>query len=178
MSYAAERFVLSKKIKPSANKFVMLRIAARVDNDTGEAFPSQKTLSDETSLSERTIRKIITQCVESGLLISIRRKRANGSYTTNGYSIPGFSPDFHDEDGSPIGRRGAGGDNTPTNGTRRAGGQRNTEGRWPPEDGGPDFKSLLKSHTEKGKRGAGGSRMGDEPTSTSTDGTCNFEVVS
>jgi hypothetical protein len=35
-----------------------------------------------------------------------------------------------------------------------------------------------KEENKRESGGAGGSRMGDEPTSTSTDGTCNFEVVS
>lgn len=63
-------------------KLLLIALANYADKD-GRCFPSQKTLAEDTCLSDRSIRTILTDLVERGLLDRQERRRADGSRATD-----------------------------------------------------------------------------------------------
>ena len=68
--------VFAASIDASA-KIVLFAIIYHANKETHEAFPSWRTLMDETSLSRSTVMRSIKQLVEAGF-ISKRRRRNGG----------------------------------------------------------------------------------------------------
>jgi len=90
MSIEAMAYVKTLTITKPAQKLVMLLIADRISNETGECFPGQKRLAKEASMTERYVRRILGDLVKSGLLSSRYRYGENGKRTTSAYELVGF----------------------------------------------------------------------------------------
>ncbi|MEG0077409.1 MAG: helix-turn-helix domain-containing protein [Anaerorhabdus sp.] len=57
------------------------------DRKTWSCFPSISTISKDTKLSDRTVRRQLNVLVKEGFVIKIARKRENKGYTSNLYFL-------------------------------------------------------------------------------------------
>lgn len=64
---------------------------AYADYSTGEAFPSRNTLAGILGVSVRTVVRYVTQLETAGWLEVVRRRTANGDWTSNLYRLPTLS---------------------------------------------------------------------------------------
>lgn len=101
MSSEAVRYVLAQTIKPAAIKFYLERVAYRIDNRKGFAWPSQSTIAKEMSVSARTVRKYQEECIRRELLRSRCQKNVGGRFTSNRYEIPGLIDWLSDQNANP-----------------------------------------------------------------------------
>lgn len=90
MSIEAMAYVKSLHIPSSPQKLIMLLIADRINNETGEAYPGQALLARESSLGERSVRGHLRALEEAGLLTRRKRFTAEGKADTDLYSIAGY----------------------------------------------------------------------------------------
>ena len=72
---------------PNSGQKIVLLVLANYADDEGKAFPSQKTLSEKTCLSERAIRDNLTRLEEVEIISRVPRCRSNGSYTTDLFKL-------------------------------------------------------------------------------------------
>lgn len=72
-------------LKPSI-KFVLLALADASD-DAGYCWPSIPTLAKKTCLNPRSVQRILNQLQAQGFLRVERRRRPDGSPTSNGYRL-------------------------------------------------------------------------------------------
>ena len=72
-------------LKPSI-KFVLLALADASD-DVGYCWPSISTLAKKTCLDPRSVQRILNQLQAQGFLRVERRRRPDGSPTSNGYRL-------------------------------------------------------------------------------------------
>jgi DNA-binding transcriptional ArsR family regulator len=90
MSLEAMAYVKTLEITKPAEKLILLLLADRISNETGECFPGQKRLAKEASMSERTVRRHMKKLGEAGMIISRKRFCPNGNPNTSAYEIVGF----------------------------------------------------------------------------------------
>ncbi len=67
-------------------KFVLVCLCSFAD-DNFTAFPGQKTLARKTGLSESSVRRALKELDQCGLITRARRKRKDGSRTSDFYTI-------------------------------------------------------------------------------------------
>jgi hypothetical protein len=85
------RYVLALTIKPVALKFYMERLAFRLDNDKGYAWPAQDTIAKELSVSRKTVQKLQAEAEKRGYIRATGgQKKEKGQFAANHYEIPGF----------------------------------------------------------------------------------------
>ena len=71
----------------SSEKFVLLVLANRVNQETGQCFPSLNTIARETCLTQRGVQKIIKSLEQKNLITVERSKQANGKNAPNQYAL-------------------------------------------------------------------------------------------
>jgi DNA-binding transcriptional ArsR family regulator len=71
---------------PSGPKFVLVALANRANQD-GECWPSQKDLAKQTSTTDRSVRRHLDWLVSNGIITKSRRRRRDGSYTSDLFKI-------------------------------------------------------------------------------------------
>ena len=82
MSTQAINLVKSHTVGSPTAKVVLLILADYADADWS-AFASQKRIAAEAEVSERTVRRTLTDLVEMGILRRERRHRTDGSRTSD-----------------------------------------------------------------------------------------------
>ncbi|WP_335948602.1 helix-turn-helix domain-containing protein [Salipiger bermudensis] len=80
MSFKVTDLVWSKQLPPF-EKYVLLRVADRVDHDGKNFFSSKKTIMKETGLSRSTVFKVFKSLVKQRLLIEAGQRDCNGGHT-------------------------------------------------------------------------------------------------
>lgn len=90
MSIEAMSYVKKLEIAKPAQKLIMLLLAERIKNETGECFPGQELLAKEASMTGRSVRRHLSELVKTGLLKSRYRYSENGKRTSSAYEIVGF----------------------------------------------------------------------------------------
>lgn len=75
-----------KRDIPTGPKFVLVALANRANQD-GECWPSQKDLAKQTSMTDRSIRRHIEWLVSRGIITKSRRRRRDGSFTSDLFKI-------------------------------------------------------------------------------------------
>lgn len=88
----------SGKFKPGA-VMVLLVLMSRT-NETGECWPSVKTIAAETGQSESSVKRFLRELREAGLVTWRERKAENGDTTSNAYRLHVASPLPKAENGS------------------------------------------------------------------------------
>jgi hypothetical protein len=86
MSVHISSFVWKMKFNNPALKLLAVSMADQAADD-GTCFPSMRHLIERTELCEKTIRAHIKELIAIGLLTVEPRKRANGSSTSNLYTL-------------------------------------------------------------------------------------------
>jgi hypothetical protein len=82
MSWQALGWATKQRVGDSSLKLLLIILANYV-NEEGEAWHSQKRISFDTEIPERTLRRKMTQLVDMGLIEVTERRRENGSRTTS-----------------------------------------------------------------------------------------------
>lgn len=72
---------------PSPSAKLTLQALANYANEDHESYPSHKTLCQKTCLSDRTIRRQLSNLVQLGLITVKQRTRPNGSASSNVYTL-------------------------------------------------------------------------------------------
>lgn len=70
-----------------ADMAVLLAIVDSADRDTGEAWPSHRTIAARSRQTDRNVRKVLDRLREEGWLTWEPRKREGGSQTSNLYTV-------------------------------------------------------------------------------------------
>ena len=83
--FAASRAIFDLPI--SANEKLVLFNLTRRGAVDGDAFPSIKTIAADCSLAERTVQYVLKRLHQAGFLTTETRKNANGSVSSNLYTI-------------------------------------------------------------------------------------------
>lgn len=89
MSSEAVMYVLALDI-PRGPKHVATVLASHVDKNNGMAFPGQKLLASECGLSDRHVRRMISELVDLGVFQKGERRRKDGYRTSDEYELVGF----------------------------------------------------------------------------------------
>lgn len=71
---------------PTGQKFVLVALCNRADHN-GECFPSQSDLAKQTGQNVRSVRRHIEWLCERGFIEKKQRRRKNGSYTSDYFTI-------------------------------------------------------------------------------------------
>lgn len=77
MSIQAVAWAIDQKTGSAAGKVVLICLANYADED-GACWPSQKTIAEETELSERSVREWLQKLEDAGLLTREPRRRDDG----------------------------------------------------------------------------------------------------
>ncbi|WP_166647809.1 helix-turn-helix domain-containing protein [Aquamicrobium defluvii] len=77
MSIQAVAWAIDQKTGSAAGKVVLICLANYADED-GKCWPSQKTIAEETELSERSVREWLQKLEDAGLLTREPRRRDDG----------------------------------------------------------------------------------------------------
>jgi hypothetical protein len=88
MSFAAMAWAASQKKISSGEKLVLIMLADRHNNDTGQCNPSHQRLSEDCCMSEKTVRRCIDGLVAAGLVKKINVVEG-GIKRTNQYILTG-----------------------------------------------------------------------------------------
>lgn len=83
MSYSAQNLVWNLDLRPSSCKFVLLALAMRAGNESGECFPSVAKISADTGLDRKTIMAAILKLESLDLLTVTRLRGAGNKYSIN-----------------------------------------------------------------------------------------------
>ncbi len=83
MTVEAINWAFKQDLAP-AMKVILLALADYADGD-GFAYPGQQSLSEKTSIPERSLRRHLAKLEELGLITRERRKRDDGLRTSDGY---------------------------------------------------------------------------------------------
>lgn len=86
MSIDALSWAFNLDLPSSGVKLTLLALANYAD-ENGEAFPSQKAMAIKTCLCERAIRTHLATLEALGLISRISRTRANGSFTSDLFTL-------------------------------------------------------------------------------------------
>lgn len=126
MSHQATTWVMEFSKSKLASRLVLLAIAHRISNDSGEAFPSVRTIEREANLSESAVHGALRNLVELG---ELEIDRGTSRLGTNIYRMPRFKlwiETIHQRTGAEfapptrrrqVQRRGAGSGPEPSLGT-------------------------------------------------------------
>lgn len=90
MSVEAIAWVKAQYIPSAPQKLIMMVLADRINNDTGECFPGQELLGRECSMQPRTLRDHLPKLEEAKFIKRSQRFEGNGNRTSDAYSFPGF----------------------------------------------------------------------------------------
>jgi GntR family transcriptional regulator len=71
----------------STQKFVLLALAKRADDDGEDSFPFLSTIAQDCCLAKRTARDAITALIGFELVVKEPRYRGDGSNTSNHYRL-------------------------------------------------------------------------------------------
>lgn len=82
MSVQAITWALQQRVRSATHKAVLLVLANRMD-PTGFGWPSQKLVAKESQCCERTVRTVLKDLEEDGVLVRSDRRRKDGSYTSD-----------------------------------------------------------------------------------------------
>ena len=82
MSIQAVAWAISQRVGSPTGK-VLLMCLANYANESGECWPSQKTISREAELSERSTRDWLQKLEVQGFITRSRRHRSDGSRTSD-----------------------------------------------------------------------------------------------
>lgn len=82
MSVQAITWALGVRVRSATHKAVLLVLANRMD-PAGFGWPSQKLVAKEAQCSDRTVRRVLADLEEDGVLIRSDRRRKDGSYSTD-----------------------------------------------------------------------------------------------
>lgn len=85
MSIKAISWALSVKTGSPATKLVLIKLADNA-NDLGRCWPSLRHISEQTELTERSIREQIRKLEKAGL-VTTERRYADGVQLPNGYTL-------------------------------------------------------------------------------------------
>lgn len=83
MSVQAITWALSVPVKSTAHKAVLIVIANYADAD-GFCWPSQKRVAKEAACSERTVRNVLKEFEDEGVIARETRRRPDRTFTTDG----------------------------------------------------------------------------------------------
>lgn len=86
MSVQAITWALNVEVKSSAHKAVLIVIANYADAD-GFCWPSQKTVAKQAACSERTVRNVLSDLEDAGIIARTERRRPDRTFTTDGISL-------------------------------------------------------------------------------------------
>ena len=92
MSHNATNWAIKQRGLKPATKIVLWHLCDRHNPDFG-CFPSQKTLSIDCEMSERSVRNQLDLLEECGLVRRIKRKGTGGTYLSDRYML-GFEDGF------------------------------------------------------------------------------------
>ncbi|MGH8607458.1 MAG: helix-turn-helix domain-containing protein [Gammaproteobacteria bacterium] len=84
MSIAAMNWAWGQALPPTP-KLVLMALADAAADDHGVCWPSAATLARKCSVSTRTVRRILQELVQRGLIDTEARFRKDGSRTANRY---------------------------------------------------------------------------------------------
>lgn len=102
MSLLALRWAMPIKVGSPGTKAVLVALAHHA-KDSGECFPSQKLLAEETELTVRTIRTALQRLEEMGLLTRKRHTRPDGTRGTDRCMLAvGSAPTNAGDKGKPF----------------------------------------------------------------------------
>jgi hypothetical protein len=79
--------VLDRGPQRLSDMAVLLAIADSADKDSGEAWPSQRTIAKRSRQTERSVRNALSRLQADGWLTCEARTRPNGSRTSNVYTL-------------------------------------------------------------------------------------------
>jgi len=79
--------VLDRGPADLAEMAVLLAIADSADKDSGEAWPSQKTIARRSRQTDRSVRNVLRRLRSAGWITWEKRLRANGSQASNVYTL-------------------------------------------------------------------------------------------
>jgi hypothetical protein len=85
MSLRAMTWAWTVQVPPTP-KLVLMALADEAD-DAGYCFPSQRRIAAKSSVSVRTVRRMVAQLIGQGHMNVEVRLRADGSRTSNGYRL-------------------------------------------------------------------------------------------
>ena len=68
---------------PTTPKIVLLAIADRANEKTGDCFPSINDISHRTGLSDRSVQRAINSLVRDGFITRVQRRQTTPLYTVN-----------------------------------------------------------------------------------------------
>lgn len=71
---------------PQRAKLVYIYLSDRSDKE-GKSWPSVKRIARDLSISEKTVRRAVSDLVQAGLLRKEYAYRENGSFTSNRYYV-------------------------------------------------------------------------------------------
>lgn len=86
MSVQAITWALNVEVKSAAHKAVLIVIANYADAD-GFCWPSQKTVAKQAACSERTVRNVLSDLEDAGIIARTERRRPDRTFTTDGISL-------------------------------------------------------------------------------------------
>lgn len=90
MSIQAVAFVLDTQVPEVAAKMLLVCLANAHNHSTGLCCPSVARLSEESSMSRRSVQRWLKWLTENGLIETIEKQDKNGRQQSNEYRIVGF----------------------------------------------------------------------------------------
>lgn len=99
MSHQAVTWAYKQDIKPAGAKFILVTLANYADGD-GYCFPGQKTLANDTGMSDRAVRNHLDRLERDGIIVRRHRYDKSGNRTSDGCWLVGFKPLPEDVAGS------------------------------------------------------------------------------
>lgn len=90
MSVEALNWAFAQNIASSSQKLVLLALANRINNETGECFPGQESLAADVTLTARNVRVHLKALEDAKYIKRRKRFRSDGAPTSDCYSFPGF----------------------------------------------------------------------------------------
>lgn len=82
MSFHVTALVMRTKFGSSQRKCIALKLADCANDDGTRIFPSVKTIADHAEVSERTVRKSLSEWRTNGLLILVKKGGGNPNDTS------------------------------------------------------------------------------------------------
>lgn len=73
-------------VMPPTPKLILMALADESD-DLGNCWPSIKRIARKACVSDRTVRRVLKECGDSGLVVVSARTRQNGGQSSNKYTL-------------------------------------------------------------------------------------------
>lgn len=89
MSVQAITWALSFEVESASEKAILLVLANYADGD-GICFPGQESIAKQAACSERTVRRVLDNFEERGVITRIERRRRDGSRTSDSIGLVAF----------------------------------------------------------------------------------------